>query len=210
MKFLFDVFPVLLFFSIFKWSTNNLAITENIITQYLSFFMLHAALKNSQAPVLLATTAVIFTTLIQTSYILIRYKKIDSVYLASVITIIICGSATIYFNNDNFIKWKPTVLYWWFCITLCISQFIFKKNLIYETMKEKISLPKFIWHDLNVAWSVFFLALGCVNLYIAFNYTTNAWVVFKVFGVTTLTSIFILVQGLYLFKYIKNTCSNES
>jgi intracellular septation protein len=51
-------------------------------------------------------------------------------------------------------------------------------------------------------WGLFFGVLGFINLYVAFNYSTDAWVNFKLFGFTGLMLVFILGQGVWLSKYI--------
>ncbi len=122
--------------------------------------------------------------------------------IASGLIIVVFGGATLLLHDENFIKWKPTVLYWVFSVALIVANLVFKKNLIRGLMEKQISLPNNIWNNLNLAWSLFFLVLGFINLYVAFNYSTDHWVDFKLFGTTALMFIFIIAQGLILNKYI--------
>src|SRR5690606_22153107 len=103
-----------------------------------------------------------------------------------------------------FIKWKPTVLYWLFAIVLFIAHRGFGKNLIRTMMKEQIKLPEPVWGKLNTSWSAFFGVMGAINLYVAYNYSTDIWVDFKLFGLMGLMFVFIILQALFLGKYIEN------
>jgi len=173
MKFLFDLFPVILFFVVFK------------------FFGIYPA-----------TAVAIVATIVQIVWMKLRHGKVDGTMIASGLIIVVFGGATLLLHDENFIKWKPTVLYWVFSVALIVANLVFKKNLIRGLMEKQISLPNNIWNNLNLAWSLFFLVLGFVNLYVAFNYSTDHWVDFKLFGTTALMFIFIIAQGLILNKYI--------
>jgi intracellular septation protein len=116
----------------------------------------------------------------------------------------IFGGATIYFHNDLFIKWKPTVLYWCFSIGLLVSQLVMKKNIIRTMLEEQMRLPDPVWGRLNFAWAAFFALMGVLNLIIAFNFPTATWVNFKLFGGTGLMIVFVIGQTLFLSKYLKD------
>jgi intracellular septation protein len=106
--------------------------------------------------------------------------------------------------------WKPTVLYWVLAATLIISNLFFKKNFIQQMMIKMIDAPTSIWNKLNFAWAIFLVLLGFLNLYVAFNYTENAWVNFKLFGVTAIMFIFIIGQTLVLKKYLIEPVEDKS
>jgi intracellular septation protein len=205
MKFLFDLFPVILFFGIFKWGNANPEAAHATVTQYLSGVMSGGAVSPAQAPILLATAVAILATFAQIGYLLARRKKVDPMLWVSLAIITVFGGATIYFNNETFIKWKPTVLYWFFGVTLLVSQLLFRKNLIRLMMGKQIALPDPVWERLNLVWAAFFGAMGVVNLYVAFHFSTAAWVDFKLFGFTGMMLVFIVGQTLYLSKYIKES-----
>ena len=115
------------------------------------------------------------------------------------------GGATIYFHDDNFIKWKPTILYWAFGLALLVAQVVFKKNLMRKGMEANMKLPDPMWTRLNYAWVWFLFALGLLNLFVAFvvfKDNLSAWVNFKVFGATGIFFAFIVGQTLMLSKYI--------
>lgn len=204
MKFLFDLFPVILFFGVFKWGEGHADAAQGLVSQYLSGFMSGGAVVASQAPILLATAVAIVASLAQIGYLLARRKKVDGMLWVSLAIIVLFGGATIYFRDDTFIKWKPTILYWCFGVALLISELVIKKNLIRVMMEKQVTLPEPVWGKLNLAWVVFFSLMGVLNLYVAFNYTIDTWVNFKMFGTMGLMFAFIIAQSLFLSKYMKD------
>jgi intracellular septation protein len=107
-------------------------------------------------------------------------------------------------HDETFIKWKPTVLYWFFSASLILSPVLFSKNLMRALLQEKLTLPDSVWGNLNLAWSAFFAVLGVVNLYVALNYSTDAWVNFKLFGATGMMLLFVIAQAAMLSKYMED------
>lgn len=174
MKFLFDLFPVILFFATFKL-----------------------------AGIYVATAAAIVATLAQIGWVKWHHGKVDGMLMASGIIIVVFGGATLLLHNESFIKWKPTVLYWLFALILFAGELIWRKNLIRSMMEEQIKLPDHVWRTLNHAWAGFFALLGVLNLHVAFNYPTEFWVNFKLFGTTGLMLAFIVGQSVMLSKYIE-------
>lgn len=173
MKFLFDLFPVILFFIAFK------------------FFDIYVA-----------TAVAIIATIAQIIYCKIRHGKVEKMLLLSGAIIVLFGGATLLLKDPTFIQWKPTILYWLFSAGLVISQLFFHKNPIRAMMEKQITLPNAIWTKLNLAWAALFLALGFLNLYVAFNYSQDTWVNFKLFGITGIMFVFIILQTFMLSKYI--------
>lgn len=204
MKFLFDLFPVILFFGIFKWSEGSPEAAQSLVSHYLSGFVSGGVVTAAQAPVLLATAVAIVATVAQIGYLLLRRKKVDAMLWVSLLIITVFGGATIYFHNETFIKWKPTVLYWAFSAALVVSQLLLKKNLVRTMMEKQLALPEPIWARVGFAWVAFFAFMGCLNLYIAFNYPTATWVNFKLFGGMGLMFAFVIGQSILLSKYIKD------
>lgn len=203
MKFLFDLFPVILFFAVFKWGEGHADAAQTLVQQYLSGVISGGAVA-TQAPILLATAVAILATFAQIGYLLVKGRKVDPMLWVSLVIITVFGGATIYFHNETFIKWKPTVLYWVFGAGLQLSQTLFGKNLIRLMMEKQISLPHAVWQRLSLAWALFFIAMGMLNLYIAYNFATATWVNFKLFGFTGLMFVFVIAQSLFLSKYIKD------
>jgi intracellular septation protein len=173
MKLLFDLFPIVLFFVAFKYQG-----------------------------IYVATAVAIAATVVQIIWTKFKHGKVDTMLWVSFTIITVLGGATLILHDETFIKWKPTVLYWLFSVALVGSSVLFNKNLIRIFLQEKIALPVHVWSKLNLAWSLFFLVLGFVNLYVAFNYPLDSWVNFKLFGFTGIMLVFVIAQGVWLSKYI--------
>jgi intracellular septation protein len=205
MKFLFDLFPIILFFGVFKWGEGHREAAQAFMQQYLSGVISGSGAGADQAPIMLATAVAIVATIGQVLYQLATKRKVDTMLWLSFAIIAVFGGATIYFHNETFIKWKPTVLYWAFGAAILISQVMLGKNLIRLMMEKQITLPDGIWQRLSLAWAVFFSMLGLLNLYVAYNFSTATWATFKVFGATAIMFIFIIAQSLFLSKYVKDS-----
>lgn len=175
MKFLFDIFPVLLFFAAFKLYD-----------------------------IYVATAVAIAATFVQIGWVWLRHRKVDNMLWMSLGVIVVFGGATLLLRDETFIKWKPTVLYWLFGAALAVSALVFKKNLIRAIMEKQLSLPEVAWNRLQASWIGFFVVMGALNLFVAYNFSTDAWVNFKLFGGIGLMLAFVLLQALMLGKYVED------
>ena len=204
MKFLFDFFPVILFFSVFKWGESHAAAAQSLMSRYMGGFVSGGVVTPDQAPILLATTIMMVASVLQIGYLFLRGKKIDPPLWISLAVLGVFGSASIYFHNDTFIKWKPTILYWVFSLGILGSQLFWKKNVIRSMMQDGVTLPDDVWQRLGLAWAGFFAFMGGINLYVAFGgFSTSTWATFKLFGGMGLMFAFIIAQAMFLSKYMK-------
>jgi len=121
----------------------------------------------------------------------------------SLAIITVFGGATLFFHNPTFIKWKPTALYWLFGCVLLGSAALLHRNLIRNMLEAQIRLPDPVWERLNLAWASFFIAMGLLNLYVAYNFSEETWVDFKLFGGIGLMLAFVLGQGFYLSRHLE-------
>lgn len=174
MKLLLDFFPVILFFIIYKW------------------FGIYPA-----------TAATIGACFIQVGYHYYRYQKIEALHIITLLLVAVLGSATLFWHNELFIKWKPTAVNWAFALAFLISPLISDKPLIQRVLENNLQLPKPVWLRLNLSWAGFFILLGIANLYVIYHFNTNTWVNFKLFGMLGLTVLFVIFQGVYLSKFLK-------
>ena len=175
MKFLFDIFPLILFFAAFK-----------------------------MYDIYVATAVAMGATAAQIGWLWLRGRKVDKILWVSLGLITVFGGATLIFQDDTFIKWKPTVLYWLFGAVLAVAAIGFRRNLVRSMMEKQITLPDGIWTRLLASWIAFFAAMGALNLYVAYNFSQQAWVDFKVFGGIGLPLIFMVVQILLLSKHLQD------
>ena len=149
-----------------------------------------------------ATGSLIVTSALQILYYVIKKQPIPKRNWIFFALIAVFGGLTIFFHDDAFIKWKVTIINALFAIALVISNSFFKKNLIKELMGEALPLPENIWGNLNLAWAIFFLVCAILNIYIAYNFSLETWVNFKVFGLMGLTFIFAISTVFALYKYL--------
>ncbi len=205
MKFLFDLLPIILFFVSFSWAEKHIASAQAIADKYLSVFTSGQSVPEQSVPILIATSLAVIASILQIVWLLVRKQKIEATLWISVIVVVVFGGATIYFGSEEFIKWKPTVLYWLFAVILFGASALFKKNLIRTMMEKKVQLPDQVWGKLNMAWILFFAVMGILNLYVAFwgGFATSTWVSFKLFGGMGLMIAFVIGQSVYLSKYMK-------
>lgn len=179
LNFLYEFLPVLLFFIAFKFYGIYVATVVGIAISALQFAI---------------------STL--------WFKRVDKKQLITLVIFVLFGGMTLYFHDPIFVKWKPTVVFWIFGTVLLLSQFIGKKPLmqrLLETMLEgKASLPHFVWKRLNFAWTLFFLVLGSLNIYIAYHFSTETWVNFKFYGILGLLIGFSFLQAVYLSRHLSN------
>jgi intracellular septation protein len=203
MKLLFDLFPVILFFVVFRLAGSNPEAAQAFGSHYLSALVSGGEVTLTQAPILLATAVAILATIGQIGWLLARRKPVDNMLWVSLVIIVLFGGATIYFHDEQFIKLKPTVLYWCFALVLLASPLLLKKNLIKAMMGKQLSLPENVWSRLNLAWGFFFSLMGALNLYIAFSFPLDFWVNFKLFGFLGLMIVFVVLQSIYLSRHMK-------
>lgn len=169
MKFLFDYFPIIVFFLSYKvWN------------------------------IFVATALTMAASLLQVAVYWFTHKRFEKFHLITLVLVVVLGGSTLLFHNDLFIKWKPTIVYWVFAGVLMGSQLFGSKTLMHRLLDEKIVLPLKVWRQVNLSWVIFFTALGFLNLYVVYHYSTNAWVNFKLFGCLGLTVAFIILQAGYM------------
>ncbi len=182
MKAFTDFFPLIVFFAVYQY-------TKDIFT---------------------ATAVLIGATIVQVSYLWIRFRKVEKMHWITLGMVIVFGGLTVALRDDAFIKWKPTVINWLFALVFIGSEFIGKKNIIQRMLESNLTLPLDVWKKLNLAWAAFFIFAGASNIYVAYNFSEEMWVDFKVFGLLALTFLFVILQGLFLSKYLKEEPDDPS
>ena len=170
-KFLFDLFPIILFFIAFK-----------------------------VYDIFIATAVAIVATLLQIIFVYLKDKKVEKVLLFNGVMITFLGGLTILLQDKMFIMWKPSVLYWCFALILLFSNVFLKKNLVQMALGKQVELKNKFWNVINWYTSIFFVLLGFINLYVAYNFSEDTWVNFKLFGITGLLFIYMIFLGLYISK----------
>jgi len=175
MKMLIDFLPVALFFIVYKM--------EDIYT---------------------ATAVLIIACAVQTVGYRLWKGKFEQSHVITLVLVAAFGGLTLMLHDEMFIKWKPSVINWLFGAVFIGSIWIGKKTIIQRMLGGQVNLPQEIWARLNLAWAMFFIVLGFINLYVVYNFDTDTWVNFKLFGLMGLTIMFIIAQSLYMAKYIEH------
>lgn len=162
------------------------------------FFATYMISKN----IILATSVALAAGLIQAAWCWFKYRKLQTMQWLSLVLIVIFGGATIVFKNAHFIMWKPTVLFWLMASALLIAEMM-GKNILASTLGKEIAAPKPVWRKLTLAWVAFLVALGVLNLWVAYHFTESQWVSYKLFGSTGLLIAFVVAQTFYLSRYLE-------
>jgi intracellular septation protein len=175
-KFLFDLFPLILFFIAYRFG--------DIYT---------------------ATAVAIVASIAQIAWLKLRNKSIEAMHWLNLSVIVLFGGATLWLHSNVFIKWKPTVLYWLFGGVLASSRLFWGRNLVRRLLAAQIELPEPVWNRVNTSWMVFFIGAGALNLYVAFSgrFTEQQWVNFKVFGLMGLLLAFVIAQSVWLGRQLR-------
>lgn len=182
MKFLYDLFPLLLFFAAFKLYDIYIATAVAIVASFLQVGLFWA-----------------------------KHRRFETMHVVTLGVIAVFGGMTLLLHDDTFIKWKPTLVYWILSALVLASQWFGKKTIIERMMSSQIALPETIWKRLNLSWGLFFAVLGTINLYVAFYYALDLdtatrqeiWVNFKVFGLLGITLVFVVVQAFFMARHIQ-------
>lgn len=172
MNLLFDFLPIVIFFIIYK------------------FYGIYTA-----------TFVAIIISLLQIAIFWFKNRRVEITHLITCAILLTLGTATLLSKNPIFIKWKPTAVFWLLAIAFFVSNYIGKKPLIRRLLNDKITLPEKVWQVLNLSWIIFFIVVGTINIFIAYNFSTDIWVDFKLFGILGATLIFGIAQSFYVAKF---------
>jgi len=182
MKLLFDFFPILLFFIAYK-----------VFDIYV------------------ATAVAIVASFVQVGFSWWKHRKFETMHLVTLVIIVVFGGLTLYLQDEQFIKWKPTVINWLFGVVFLASQWLGDKPMIERMMSTSadLSLPSAVWRTLNLTWTLFFFVLGGVNFFVMSYFDTDTWVNFKLFGMLGLTLVFVVLQSIYLSRHLPAPETNK-
>ena len=204
MKQLFDFFPILLFFIVYKF---YLDLPDQLIVSINNIFpFMGMQPGEAKHAIFLATLVAILATIVQVAITAVVNRKVEKMHIITLILLIVFGGATLLLKDPVFIKWKPTAINWLFALVFLGSQFIGDKPLVQRMMGHALEIEDdSVWKRLNYAWIVFLVFSGIANLDVAFNFSEDIWVDFKLFGLMGLTLIFVVGQAIYLARYIPSS-----
>ena len=188
MKFLFDIFPVLLFFVAYK-----------------------------MYDIFVATAIAIVASGVQLAIFWFKHRRFETMHVVTLIALVLFGGMTLVLRDPVFIKWKTTIVNWIFAAIILYSQFFTKRTVVEALLGSKMHLPPPAWRSLNLNWGLFFAFVGALNIYVAFYYGLDLdearreeiWVNFKVFGVIGLTIVFLFIQMFRIARYLKPQSTDD-
>ncbi|MBJ6609075.1 MAG: septation protein A [Candidatus Thiothrix moscowensis] len=199
MKFLFDFFPVVLFFLVYKFFGDLPPAWIGIANQF-PFMSLNQ--NEPKDAILLATLVIILATILQNVLYFAMHRRFERMHLITLGILLAFGTLTLFLKDPLFIKWKVSIINWAFAIAFIASQYIgTRKTLVERMMSQAIQTTPDVWKRVNLMWAMFFVAVGILNLIVAYGFSEDAWVDFKLFGVLGLTFVFVIAQAIYLQKH---------
>jgi intracellular septation protein len=211
MKQLFDFFPILLFFVLYKF---YLDLPDELILGINAWIpLMELTPGESTDAIYLATLAAILVTLVQVALAAVIVRKVEKMPLITLALLLVFGGATLALKDPVFIQWKPTAINWLFALVFLGSHLIGDKPLVERMMGHAIEITeKRVWAQLNLAWIGFFIVAGIANLVVApeidpfgLQFSEDTWVDFKLFGLMGMTIAFVVAQALYLARYLPDT-----
>lgn len=189
MKFLFDFFPVIIFYIAYTVSKKFMGEVEGMV---------------------IATALLIAATCVQVAITWLRKRKVEKMHIIVLTLAIVFGGATIYFREPAYLIWKVTLANWLFALAFLSSHFIGESPIVKRMMQHAIELPEIIWTRLSYMWILFFAVIGVINLIVASHVSFDAWVNFKLFGMFGLTFLFVIIQSIYLARHAKEKPVEEA
>ena len=203
MKILLDLLPVVVFYTVFHLAKAHPQLAQTWVTAVLGPLPAAADGASDIVPVIVATACGIFATIVQVGWLMLRRATVSVSIWLSLVLIVIFGGLTVWLRNAWFIKWKPTLLYWAFAAVLAGGQWIWKRNLLGVLFSSELQVPRAVWDRLLIAWAAFFAVLGGLNLVVAYQFSTETWVNFKLFGLLGLTFAYAISTGFYVARHLK-------
>jgi intracellular septation protein len=196
MKLLIDFLPIVIFFIVYKFAPETIELISPLLNGE------QIQLLTDMPAIVLATAVLIPATMLQILYTKITTGKVETMHLVTLALVVLMGGATVILQDKTFIQWKPTVVNWLFAAAFFGSRFIGDKTILERMMGQNLTLPAPAWQNLNYAWVAFFVFSGIANLYVAYNFSEDVWVNFKLFGLLGLTVLFIIAQSFYLYRFM--------
>lgn len=196
MKLLIDFLPIVIFFIVYKMAPQCIETISPLLNAE------QIQQLTDMPAIVLATAVLIPATMLQILYTRLTTGKIETMHLVTLGLVVVMGGATVILQDKTFIQWKPTVVNWLFAAAFLGSSFIGEKTILQRMMGQNLSLPTPAWKNLNYAWVAFFTFSGIANLYVAYNFSEDIWVNFKLFGLLGLTILFIIAQSFYLYRFM--------
>ncbi|MEK9589563.1 MAG: inner membrane-spanning protein YciB [Gammaproteobacteria bacterium] len=195
MKQALEFFPLIVFFAVFQLSGKTITIGEYAYT----FDSIYSA-----------TIALVVATLIQVVIVKLVWGKFERRLLGVAAAVTLFGGATVALRDPVFIFWKPTVFNWGLAGVYVVWHFVRKRCFFQELLPDEIDMPQHAWNKVTLVSTLHFSMVGAVNLYIAYNYSMDTWVSFKLWSAFLFTILWAIIIGVIMGPYLKEADLNEA
>lgn len=181
---------------------NHIPIMQALVDllPLLAFAATYWLTRNMQTAILV----IMVTISLQVAVIWLVKRTVSRMLLTSAVLVVVLGGISLLLNNDLVFKWKPTVLNWLFAAVFLGSRYIGDRTIAQRILdsiaRDEFRMTPADWQKLNLMWVAFFLLSGAANIFVAYRFPEGVWVNFKLFGLTGMTLVFALLQGLWLSK----------
>jgi intracellular septation protein len=194
MKQIAEFIPIALFFIVYQFDGQSI-----------SLFGWHYQFDGIYS----ATAVLMIATVLQVvfTYALTRRFEKRLMWLAA--AVLVFGGATLFFHNQMFIQWKPTIFNWALALAFGLSQFIGEKNLMQRTLGSQIHLPRPIWTKLNLLWTANFTIVGGLNLFVAYGFSEATWVSYKMYSAIGFTLVLTILTAVLISPHLKEGAAEE-
>ena len=149
-----------------------------------------------------ATAVIMVGSVVAVAASWLMTRKVKPILLITMVLALFLGGLTLFFRDPVFLKWKFSIVEWFLGAWILASHLLGRKSFIRLAMEESLTLPEAVWSRLNLMWGGFFLFLGTLNVYVIYNFSTDEWVKFKVWGSTGLIMLFAVAQAVYLSRHM--------
>lgn len=195
MKQALEFFPLIVFFAVFQLSGKTVTIGEYAYT----FDSIYSA-----------TIALVAATLLQVIIVKIVWGGVERRLLGVAAAVTLFGGATVALRDPVFIYWKPTVFNWALAGIYVVWHFVRKRCFFQELLPDEIEMPQQAWNKVTLVSTLHFFIVGAVNLYVAYNYSMDAWVSFKLWSAFLFTILWAVIIGVIMGPYLKEADSKAS
>lgn len=194
MKQALEFFPLIVFVVVFNLSGKTLTLGEYAYTL---------------DSIYSATIALVVATLLQVIIVKIVWGKVEKRLLGVAAVVVLFGGATVVLRDPVFIFWKPTLVNWGLAGLYVVWHFVRKRCFFQEIVPDDIEMPEHAWNKVTLVSTLHFFMVGAVNLYVAYNYSMDTWVSFKLWSAFLFTILWAVIIGVIMGPYLKEADLGE-
>jgi intracellular septation protein len=148
--------------------------------------------------IFIATAVLLAGVTLQVVVLLLMKKPLNSTVKVTFWASWALGGLTLVLRDQTFIQWKPTIVNWVLALALVGTWLIGKSHLLKKMLGKALILPDAVWTTLTYGWALGFIAMGCANLWVAYNFSMDTWVTFKLVGLMAINLSYVAITLFYL------------